>query len=167
MNEDDDLSLFLESTSQTDSLFPLQTPYGDLNGVTPPPEDFEHLLRECQSLGLPKPYSHSTVPPTPPKTEAVSSPARSSQSDGSSPAKLNRYSPETSPSSPESDVVMESDMNFGHLVRAVLPLDGRRSVQLMTYLDFKLPFAGPSQYLLYILSIKWGCAISGRRRSRN
>ncbi|KAF8544570.1 hypothetical protein BDD12DRAFT_815722 [Trichophaea hybrida] len=92
MNEDDDLTLFLETTSQ----YPVSS-FADFNGLTPPPEDFEHLFRECQSShGPPKQYSLSTVPPTPPRTEVVSSPARSSH-----------------PSSPESDAAMENDMNFG------------------------------------------------------
>jgi hypothetical protein len=100
----------------TESIYPVQAPYGDIHGLTPPPEDFEELFRESNSLVYSKPFDPSKEPPTPPRTEAVSSPARSSLSGGSPPGKLGRPSPETSPTSPASDAVMEHEMDFDDLV---------------------------------------------------
>lgn len=86
----------------TDSIYPVQAPYGDLQvqGLTPPPDEFgfDAILRDCQfptQFNLPE-------PPTPPRTEAVSSPSRSSHSGGSSPS--------DEPASPDSDAVMGDDL---------------------------------------------------------
>ncbi|KAI5777163.1 hypothetical protein EDC01DRAFT_428775 [Geopyxis carbonaria] len=94
----------------TDAIYPVQSPYGDIHGLTPPPEDFDILATETLNSNL-KPFDLNAEPPTPPRTEAVSSPARSTSPQSPIANSLNR-SPPSNPNSPESDISMEHDMDL-------------------------------------------------------
>lgn len=122
MNDDEDLSLalFLKPSSPprpspTQHIYPVQTPYANFSGFTPPPDDADLLFKQCRS---PAPYPHSLAdPPTPPRTEAVSSPARSSRSSASSsPPESESSSRHTSPSSLDGDALMGDAVGYGHRV---------------------------------------------------
>lgn len=130
MNDDEDLSLalFLKPTpplpSPTESIYPVQTPYAEISGLTPPPDDPDLLFKLCRSppaaaqaaQAAPGPFRPSLAdPPTPPRTEAVSTPSRSSRSSaGSSPPKSESSSRDTSPSSLDGDALMDDAMGYGH-----------------------------------------------------
>ena len=100
----------------TDHIFTIQAPYGHTHGITPPPEDFDTLLRETYPLGY-----HVTDPPTPPRTEGVSSPSARSSLSGRSPsskadlyATHGRLSPDTTyPTSPASDAAALDETGHG------------------------------------------------------
>lgn len=94
----------------TDAIYPVQSPYGDIHGLTPPPEDFDILVTETLNSNL-KPFDLNAEPPTPPRTEAVSSPARSKSPPSPITNSLTQ-SPPSNPSSPESDISMEHDMDL-------------------------------------------------------
>ena len=120
MNDDEDLSLalFLKPSSPprpspTKSIYPVQTPYANFSGFTPPPDDADFLFKQCRS---PASYPHSLAdPPTPPRTEVVSSPARSSRSSASSsPPESESSSRHTSPSSLDGDALMGDAVGYGH-----------------------------------------------------
>lgn len=137
---DSEVPFFTDSSVRppTEHIYPIQTPYGDIHGLTPPPEDFDHLLGEIHSQGY-----HLTDPPTPPRTEGVSSPSSRSSLSGRSPSvKVDPYSVydslspgTTNPTSPVSDAVMGKDMDHGRFVgahRALVSVGG-----WLTVADFR------------------------------
>lgn len=139
MNEESDSSSrFLDPQSHhtrlpTDDIYPVQSIYGELQGLTPPPEE-SHRFVAAGGTGVtsakfnpylkPQPQPHGghlngyNEPPSPPRTEDTSSPPQSSPLRNSISTQGTDGSPTTpNPNTPESYAGMENDVDISGLVR--------------------------------------------------